>query len=311
MIRWFDTLILNEQFVLKKKEVFFVFFGGSKHSGRLSLINQVQTVFKPQRTVLSFQDFAVSTVPVCGGSRLKNICSMGGPDTIVFSSTEGAKKTLRVMRVTFADRRRVECSLRWWVCVSGDGAADRSPLRGPLCARGICSQLHLRQRPVQEGLPAAQACGGVSRQRLCEYQTRRASSKWVQFNPNRFILGSYYSNWYYMVLKKPNVLKYPLINLPLNTVNILQMCAVKVLLQSFYVLVFSWNLKSWFLDSFCRAAKTFGFIVLVFVDFLLDHSKVNFQNFQNIFWPPVKVSVSDFSIQALLCSQSASRSLTC
>ncbi|XP_030645254.1 N(G),N(G)-dimethylarginine dimethylaminohydrolase 2 [Chanos chanos] len=45
----------------------------------------------------TFRDFAVSTVPVCGGSRLKNICSMGGPDTIIISNTDGAKKTLRVM----------------------------------------------------------------------------------------------------------------------------------------------------------------------------------------------------------------------
>ncbi|XP_020794983.1 N(G),N(G)-dimethylarginine dimethylaminohydrolase 2 [Boleophthalmus pectinirostris] len=45
----------------------------------------------------TFRDFAVSTVPVCGGARLKNICSMGGPDTIVFSNSEGAKKTLRMM----------------------------------------------------------------------------------------------------------------------------------------------------------------------------------------------------------------------
>lgn len=42
------------------------------------------------------QDFAVSTVPVFGGSRLKNICSMGGPDTIIISDSDGAKKTLRV-----------------------------------------------------------------------------------------------------------------------------------------------------------------------------------------------------------------------
>lgn len=198
------------------------------------------------------------------------------------------------MRVTFADRRRVECSLRWWVCVSGDGAADRSPLRGPLCARGICSQLHLRQRPVQEGLPAAQACGGVSRQRLCEYQTRWASSKWVQFNANRFILGSYYSNWYYMVLKKPNVLKYPLINLPLNTFNILQMCAVKVLLQSFYVLVFSWNLKTVFWDSFCRAAKTVRFIVLVFVDFFWITQRVISRTFRIFSGPQCLISAFRF-----------------
>ncbi|XP_067281502.1 N(G),N(G)-dimethylarginine dimethylaminohydrolase 2 [Pseudorasbora parva] len=45
----------------------------------------------------TFKDFAVSTVPVCGGSRLKSICSMGGPDTIIISNSDGAKKTLRVM----------------------------------------------------------------------------------------------------------------------------------------------------------------------------------------------------------------------
>ncbi|CAL8292595.1 unnamed protein product [Merluccius merluccius] len=45
----------------------------------------------------TFRDFAVSTVPVCGGVRLKNICSMGGPDTIVISNSDGAKKTLRMM----------------------------------------------------------------------------------------------------------------------------------------------------------------------------------------------------------------------
>ncbi|PWA15201.1 hypothetical protein CCH79_00008637, partial [Gambusia affinis] len=42
-------------------------------------------------------DFAVSTVPVCGGARLKNFCSMGGPDTIIISNGDGAKKTLRMM----------------------------------------------------------------------------------------------------------------------------------------------------------------------------------------------------------------------
>ncbi|KAL0962505.1 hypothetical protein UPYG_G00340900 [Umbra pygmaea] len=45
----------------------------------------------------TFRDFAVSTVPVCGGARLKNICSMGGPDTIIINNSEGAKKTLRMM----------------------------------------------------------------------------------------------------------------------------------------------------------------------------------------------------------------------
>ncbi|KAG7457558.1 hypothetical protein MATL_G00228360 [Megalops atlanticus] len=45
----------------------------------------------------TFRDFAVSTVPVCGGARLKNVCSMGGPNTIVIGNSEGAKKTLRMM----------------------------------------------------------------------------------------------------------------------------------------------------------------------------------------------------------------------
>ncbi|XP_064840037.1 putative hydrolase DDAH2 [Oncorhynchus masou masou] len=45
----------------------------------------------------TFRDFTVSTVPVCVGTRLKNICSMGGPDTIIISNSDGAKKTLRMM----------------------------------------------------------------------------------------------------------------------------------------------------------------------------------------------------------------------
>lgn len=55
----------------------------------------IPALFSPPR-LLSVQDFAVSTVPVCGGARLKNICSMGGPDTIIISNCDGAKKTLRV-----------------------------------------------------------------------------------------------------------------------------------------------------------------------------------------------------------------------
>ncbi|KAG7324629.1 hypothetical protein KOW79_012645 [Hemibagrus wyckioides] len=45
----------------------------------------------------TFRDFAVSTVPVSAGTRLKNICSMGGPDTIIFSNSESARRTLKVM----------------------------------------------------------------------------------------------------------------------------------------------------------------------------------------------------------------------
>ncbi|XP_061520321.1 LOW QUALITY PROTEIN: N(G),N(G)-dimethylarginine dimethylaminohydrolase 2 [Phycodurus eques] len=45
----------------------------------------------------TFRDFSVSTVPVCGGIRLKNICSMGAANTIIISNSDGAKKTLRMM----------------------------------------------------------------------------------------------------------------------------------------------------------------------------------------------------------------------
>ncbi|XP_068603518.1 N(G),N(G)-dimethylarginine dimethylaminohydrolase 2 [Brachionichthys hirsutus] len=45
----------------------------------------------------TFRDFTVSTVPVCGGVRLRDICSMGGPDTILISSSSGAQRTLRTM----------------------------------------------------------------------------------------------------------------------------------------------------------------------------------------------------------------------
>lgn len=45
----------------------------------------------------TFRDFAVSTVPVCAGARLKTICSMGGPETIIFSNSPEARKTLKVM----------------------------------------------------------------------------------------------------------------------------------------------------------------------------------------------------------------------
>lgn len=64
--------------------------------------NEIQTGERVSLTTVSshspspVQDFTVSKVPVCGGARLKNICSMGGPDTIIISSTNGARKTLRV-----------------------------------------------------------------------------------------------------------------------------------------------------------------------------------------------------------------------
>ncbi|XP_018934476.1 N(G),N(G)-dimethylarginine dimethylaminohydrolase 2-like [Cyprinus carpio] len=72
----------------------------------------------------TFKDFAVSTVPVCGGSRLKNICSMGGPDTIIISSSDGAKKTLRVMEQLTDHHYEI-------LSVPEDVAANCIYIRGP------------------------------------------------------------------------------------------------------------------------------------------------------------------------------------
>ncbi|XP_056335957.1 N(G),N(G)-dimethylarginine dimethylaminohydrolase 2 [Danio aesculapii] len=72
----------------------------------------------------TFRDFAVSTVPVCGGSRLKNICSMGGPDTIIISNSDGAKKTLRVMEQLSDHHYEI-------LSVSEEVAANCIYIRGP------------------------------------------------------------------------------------------------------------------------------------------------------------------------------------
>lgn len=72
----------------------------------------------------TFKDFAVSTVPVCGGSRLKNICSMAGPDTIISSSSDGAKKTLRVMEQLTDHHYEI-------LSVPEDVAANCIYIRGP------------------------------------------------------------------------------------------------------------------------------------------------------------------------------------
>lgn len=72
----------------------------------------------------TFRDFAVSTVPVCGGTRLKNICSMGGPDTIIISKSEGAKKTLRMMEQLTDHHYEV-------LTVPEDSAANCIYIRGP------------------------------------------------------------------------------------------------------------------------------------------------------------------------------------
>ncbi|XP_051991520.1 N(G),N(G)-dimethylarginine dimethylaminohydrolase 2 isoform X2 [Xyrauchen texanus] len=72
----------------------------------------------------TFRDFAVSTVPVCGGSRLKNICSMGGPDTIIISNSDGAKKTLRMMEQLTDHHYEI-------LSVQEDMAANCVFIRGP------------------------------------------------------------------------------------------------------------------------------------------------------------------------------------
>lgn len=77
---------------------------------RQKMKNEIQARERVSLTTVSFhspspvQDFTVSKVPVCGGARLKNICSMGGPDTIIISGTNGARKTLRVKCVCVCRR---------------------------------------------------------------------------------------------------------------------------------------------------------------------------------------------------------------
>lgn len=72
----------------------------------------------------TFKDFAVSTVPVHGGCRLKNICSMGGPDTIIISNSEGARKTLRMMEQLTDHHYEV-------LSVPEDASANCIYIRGP------------------------------------------------------------------------------------------------------------------------------------------------------------------------------------
>ncbi|XP_034016158.1 N(G),N(G)-dimethylarginine dimethylaminohydrolase 2 [Thalassophryne amazonica] len=72
----------------------------------------------------TFRDFAVSTVPVCGGARLNNICSMGGPDTIIIGDSDGAKRTLRMMEQLTDHHYEV-------LTVPEDSAANCIYIKGP------------------------------------------------------------------------------------------------------------------------------------------------------------------------------------
>uniref|UniRef100_A0A3Q3WVA3 Uncharacterized protein n=1 Tax=Mola mola TaxID=94237 RepID=A0A3Q3WVA3_MOLML len=85
----------------------------------------------------TFRDFAVSTVPVCGGARLKNICSMGGPDTIIISSSNGAKKTLRMMEQLTDHHYEI-------LTVPEESAANCIYIKGP------SNRDFLLHRPVEE-----------------------------------------------------------------------------------------------------------------------------------------------------------------
>lgn len=85
----------------------------------------------------TFRDFAVSTVPVCGGARLKNICSMGGPDAIIINNSDGAKKTLRMMEQLTDHHYEV-------LTVPEESAANCVYIRGP------SSRDFLLHRPAEE-----------------------------------------------------------------------------------------------------------------------------------------------------------------
>lgn len=85
----------------------------------------------------TFRDFAVSTVPVCGGARLKNICSMGGPDTIIINNSDGAKKTLRMMEQLTDHHYEV-------LTVPEESAANCVYIRGP------SNRDFLLHRPAEE-----------------------------------------------------------------------------------------------------------------------------------------------------------------
>ncbi|XP_052388409.1 N(G),N(G)-dimethylarginine dimethylaminohydrolase 2 isoform X2 [Carassius gibelio] len=128
----------------------------------------------------TFKDFAVSTVPVFGGSRLKNICSMGGPDTIIISSSDGAKKTLRVMEQLTDHHYEI-------LSVTEDAAANCIYIRGPAKADFL---LHPTAEECPNSVPAFQ--------RLTDYTLLpTACSEASKF-------GSALSSLCLLINKKPN-----------------------------------------------------------------------------------------------------------
>ncbi|XP_056154284.1 N(G),N(G)-dimethylarginine dimethylaminohydrolase 2 [Lampris incognitus] len=94
----------------------------------------------------TFRDFAVSTVPVCGGARLKNICSMGGPNAIIISSSDGAKKTLRMMEQLTDHHYEM-------LTVPEDSAANCIYIKGP---SNVDYLLHRTSDECPDSVPAFQ-----------------------------------------------------------------------------------------------------------------------------------------------------------
>uniref|UniRef100_A0A3Q3FWZ9 DDAH family member 2, ADMA-independent n=1 Tax=Labrus bergylta TaxID=56723 RepID=A0A3Q3FWZ9_9LABR len=107
----------------------------------------------------TFKDFAVSTVPVCGGARLKNICSMGGPDTIIINNSDGAKKTLRMMEQLTDHHYEV-------LTVPDESAANCVYIRGRLV--GTSCSTGLQRNKLQDYTLLPTACSEASKLgRLC------------------------------------------------------------------------------------------------------------------------------------------------
>ncbi|XP_062342722.1 N(G),N(G)-dimethylarginine dimethylaminohydrolase 2 [Osmerus eperlanus] len=128
----------------------------------------------------TFKDFAVSTVPVCGGSRLKNICSMGGPDTIIISNSNGAKKTLHMMEQLTDHHYEV-------LTVPEDAAANCVYVRGP------SKQDFLLHRPPDECPDSAPAFQKLTDYRLLPTPCSEASK-----------LGASLSSFCLLINRKPH-----------------------------------------------------------------------------------------------------------
>ncbi|XP_070969849.1 putative hydrolase DDAH2 [Oncorhynchus clarkii lewisi] len=128
----------------------------------------------------TFRDFTVSTVPVCEGTRLKNICSMGGPDTIIISDSDGAKKTLRMMEQLTDHHYEV-------LTVPEGAAANCVYVRGP---SKVDYLLHPPTEECPDSVPAFQKLTGYT---LLPTACSEASK-----------LGGHLSSFCLLINRKPN-----------------------------------------------------------------------------------------------------------